>query len=203
MGFYLKHDGGNVRVWGKIDTDLNAWTVLGGPVIGFQFQGWEKNMSLIVGDKCMPKYLGSRKLAVQLGEKRQVQFYWQESEEEYHSTCLSIGLFFIQNPELLDWVDVVGKKAALFPGFSAVYSSFAYLSMSYRTQTFILVLSPFRLYLIPFPPSAPQYPPINSTFVDISEALLPASSTFKFCNNVYDYGSDPFGKFTYGDIMFG
>ena len=79
----------------------------------------------------MPKYLGSRKLAVQLGEKRQVQFYWQESEEEYHSACLSIGLFFIQNPEQLDWVDVVGKKAALFPGFSEVYSSFAYLSMSY------------------------------------------------------------------------
>ena len=79
-------------------------------------------MSLIVGDKCIPKYFGSRKLAVQLGEKRQVQFYWQESEEEYHSTCLSIGLFFIQNPEQLDWVDVVGKKAALFPGFSTVYS---------------------------------------------------------------------------------
>jgi len=111
-----------VRVWGRINTRLTAWAVLGGPVIGFQYKGLRKNMSLIVGDKCMPKYLGSRKLAVQLGEKRQVQFYWQESEEEYHSTCLSIGLFSIQNPEQLDWVDVVGKKAALFPGFSAGYS---------------------------------------------------------------------------------
>ena len=151
----------------------------------------------------MPKYLGSRKLAVQLGEKRQVQFYWQESEEEYHSTCLSIGLFFIQNPEQLDWVDVVGKKAALFPGFSAVYSSFAYLSMSYRTQTVILVLLPFRLYPIPFLPSAPRYPPIKSKFADISEALLPASSTFKFSDNYYDYVSAPKSKFTYGDVMFG
>ena len=149
-------------------------------------------MSLIVGDKCMPKYLGSRKLAVQLGEKRQVQFYWQESEEEYHFTCLSIGLFFIQNPEQLDWVDVVGKKAALFPGFSAVYSSFAYLSMSYQTQTFILNLSPFRLYPIPFPPSAPQFPPITSKFADISAAWLPANSTFKFSDNYYDYYSDPY-----------
>ena len=159
-------------------------------------------MSFIIGDKCMPKYLGSRKLAVQLGEKRQVQFYWQESEEEYHSTCLSIGLFFIQNPEQLDWVDVVGKKAALFPGFSAVYSSLAYLSMSYQTQTFILNLSPFRLYPIPFPPSAPRYPPIKSKFADISETWLPANSTFKFSDNYNDYFSAPIDKFTYGDIMF-
>ena len=148
-------------------------------------------MSLIVGDKCMPKYLGSRKLAVQLGEKRQVHFYWQESEEEYHSTCLSIGLFFIQNPEQLDWVDVVGKKAALFPGFSAVYSSLAYLSMSYQTQTFILNLSPFILYPIPFPPSDPPYPTITSKFGDISAAWLPANSTFKFYNNYHDYFSAP------------
>ena len=151
----------------------------------------------------MPKYLGSRKLAVQLGEKRQVQFYWQESEEEYHYTCLSIGLFFIQNPEQLDWVDVVGKKATLFPGFSAVYSSLAYLSMSYQTETFILNLSPFRLYPIPFPPSAPTYSLIMSKFSDISEALLPAISTFKFSDNLYDYLSAPFGKFKYGDVMFG
>jgi len=135
----------------------------------------------------MPKYLGSRKLAVQLGEKRQVQFYWQKSEEEYQSTCLSIGLFFIQNPEQLDWVDVVGKKAALFPGFSAVYSSLAYLSMSYKTQTFILNLSPFILYPIPFPPSAPQYPLITSKFADISAAWLPTDSTFIFSDNWYDY----------------
>ena len=147
-------------------------------------------MSLIIGDECMPKYYGARKLAVQLGEKRQVQFYWQESKEEYLSTCLSTGLFFIQNPEQLDWVDFVGKEATLFPGFSKVYSSVAYLSISYRTQTLILVLSPFRLYSIPFPPSALLYPIITSKFEDISEAWLPANSTFKFCNNFFiDYSS--------------
>jgi hypothetical protein len=100
---------------------------------------------------------------------------------------------------------VVGKKATLFPGFSAVYSSLAYLSMSYQTQTLILNLSTFRLYPIPFPPSAPsapRYPPITSKFADISEALLPADSTFKFSDNYYDYYSAPRGKFTYGDIMF-
>jgi hypothetical protein len=41
---------------------------------------------------------------------------------------------------------VDGKVAVIFPGFSAVYSSLTYLSMSYRTQTLILTLSPFRLY---------------------------------------------------------
>jgi len=76
----LKHDSGNIKVWGSFqDNFAIAWTVFGGPVIGFQFQGIYKNMSLIVGDKCMPKYIGARQLAVQLGEKRQVKFYWQES----------------------------------------------------------------------------------------------------------------------------
>jgi len=116
--------------------------------------------------------------------------------------CLSIGLFFIQNPEQLDWIQVVGKGAVLFPGFSAVYSSLAYLSMSYRTQTIILILSPFRLYSIPFPPSARSYPLITSIFTDISDAWLPADSTFKFGNNEVDYESDPNGKFKYGQINF-
>ena len=94
---------------------------------------------------------------------------------------------------------MVGKKAALDPGFAAVYSSLAYLSMSYQTQTFILNLSPFRLYAIPFPPSAPTYPlPITSKFADISEAFLPADSTFKFCDNEYDYYNAPKYSFTYG-----
>ena len=116
--------------------------------------------------------------------------------------CLSAGLFFIRNPEQLDWIEVVGKVATLFPGFSEVYSSFAYLSMSYRTQTVILFLSPFRLYPIPFPPSASTYPPITSKFADIYAAWLPADSTFKFSNNVFDYFSAPTGEFTYGLINF-
>ena len=160
-------------------------------------------MSLIVGDKCVPKYFGSRKLAVQLGEKRQVRFYWQESEEEYRSVCLSIGLFFIQNPEQLAWIHVVGKEAALFPGFSGVYSSFAYLSINYRTQTLILSISPFRLYSIPSPPSDPLYRSITSKFADISEAWLSTDSTFKFYDSYMDYFSDPHMEYTYGLIIFG
>ena len=117
--------------------------------------------------------------------------------------CLSIGLFYIQNPEQLDWIDVVGKEAALFPGFSAVYSSLAYLSMSYQTETFILNLSPFRLYPIPFPPSSRLSTLITAKFADISEAWLSAQSTFKFSDNYYDYIGAPSRKFTYGVIMFG
>jgi len=117
--------------------------------------------------------------------------------------CLSIGLFFILNPEQLDWVDVVGKESTIFPGFSNVYSSLAYLSISYRMENLILNLSPFRLYSIPFPPSAPPYPPITSKFADISEAWLSANSTFKFSDNRQDYLSAPKEEFTYGLIMFG
>jgi len=140
---------------------------------------------------------------VQIGEKRQVQFYWQESQEEYHSACLSIGLFFIQNPEQLDWIQVVGKVATLFPGFSKVYSSLTYLSMSYKTQTLILNLSPFRLYPIPIPPSASTDHLIKSKFEDIAEAWLPANSTFKFSDNIFDYSPEPNHTSTYGVIMFG
>ena len=98
---------------------------------------------------------------------------------------------------------MVGKEAALFPGFSEVFSSRAYLSVSYRTQTLILNLSPFRLYPIPFPPSAPPYPPITSKFADISDAWLPANSSFKFGDNYSDYYSAPAWKFTYGHMSFG
>jgi hypothetical protein len=98
---------------------------------------------------------------------------------------------------------VIGKEAVITPGFSAVYSSLAYLSMSYRTQTFILNLSPFRLYSIPFPPSATSDRLITSKFGDISDAWLPANSTFKFYDNTYDFDGAPKGKFTYGLINFG
>jgi hypothetical protein len=98
---------------------------------------------------------------------------------------------------------VVGKEAALFPGFSEVFSSLTYLSISYRTQTLILNLSPFRLYPIPFPPSPPLSSLISSKFADISDAWLPAQSTFKFVDNFFDYSSDQWGKTRYGIIMFG
>ena len=99
---------------------------------------------------------------------------------------------------------MVGKEAFLFPGFSEVYSSLTYLSMSYRTQTLILYLSPVRLYSVPFPSSTPPYPlPITSKFGDISESWLPANSTFKFSANYYLHTSEPVGVFTYGLMSFG
>ena len=45
---------------------------MGGPVIGFKYEGRKKDMFLIVGDKCKPKYFGARKLSVELGKKREV-----------------------------------------------------------------------------------------------------------------------------------
>jgi hypothetical protein len=45
---------------------------LGGPLIGFKYEGYRENMFLIVGDKCKPKYFGARKLSVELGTKREV-----------------------------------------------------------------------------------------------------------------------------------
>ena len=42
LGFSLKQDSGKVSEWGTIDSRyLTEWSVLGGPVIGFHFKGYE------------------------------------------------------------------------------------------------------------------------------------------------------------------
>ena len=71
-GFSAKHDSGNIRVWGNYGGPSTSWVVLGGPIIGFFFKTPVENMSIIVGDRCKPKYFGARKLAVRLGETRQL-----------------------------------------------------------------------------------------------------------------------------------
>jgi len=128
---------------------------------------------------------------VRLGEKRQVQFYWQESYAYYYSTCLSKGLFYLQNSSQLHWVVVDGKRVTIFPGFENFYSSHYYLSMSYGEETKLLKFSVFILYQIPAPPASPAYPPITSTFGDIEEVWLSASSKFKFSDNKNDYWMAP------------
>ena len=77
-GFCLKHDSGEIRFWGRIDKETE-WAVLGGPVIGFHFKGNSEDgidLTLVIGDKCRPKYFGARILFLRLGERRQVKFYW-------------------------------------------------------------------------------------------------------------------------------
>ena len=64
------------------------------------------DLSFIVGDGCRPKYFGARKLAVRLGEKRRVLFYWQLSLEEYVTVCRPNGFFYITDPEQLYWVEI-------------------------------------------------------------------------------------------------
>ena len=104
---------------------------------------------MIVGDRCKPKYFGARKLTLRLGDKREVRFDWQESDYDHYSTCLSQGLFHIQNSGKLGWVTVTGNKAAFFPAIKDVYPSKSYLSLYYGGETLLLELSVFRLYGIP------------------------------------------------------
>jgi len=106
-------------------------------------------MSIIVGDTCRPKYFGARKLALQLGQKREVQFYWQASDADHYLICLSRGLSHIQNSGQLEWMTVTGNKAAFFPDFQDLYQSNSYLSLYYRAETFLLELSVSLLYRIP------------------------------------------------------
>ena len=53
---------------------------------------------LVVGDICSPKYLTSRTLNLNLGEKRIFKFYWQDSYLDYFNTCLKEGHFSVINP---------------------------------------------------------------------------------------------------------
>jgi hypothetical protein len=113
-------------------------------------------MSIIVGDRCKPKYFGARKLSLRLGEKREVQFDWQASDADHYSACLLHGLFHVQNSGKLRWVAVTGNKVALFPPIQNVYPSTSYLSLHYGGETLLLKLSPYILYTIPVPSKTPR-----------------------------------------------
>ena len=127
---------------------LTEWSVLGGPVIGFHFKGLYKNLSIIVGDICRPKYFGARKLSLRPGDDREVTFYWQDTDADYFSTCMAKGLFFVYDPEQLHWVKVGEKQhaAVIHPGRQMLYSSSSYLSIDYKHTTKVLKLSVFSLY---------------------------------------------------------
>ena len=191
-----------MKRWGNIKADsLTVWKVLGGPVIGFHTfppNGLLRNLIFIVGDRCRPKYFGSQKLFLRLGEEREVQFDWQASEADHHSTCLSKGLFYVQNSGQLGWMTVTGNKATFFPPIQDVYPSNSYLSLHYGGETLLLEISPFILYTIPAPPINLRYTLITSQFGDFKERWLSSRSTFKFSDNVYDAIN---GK-KYGEIIF-
>ena len=83
-----------------------------------------------------------------LGEERKVAFYWQDSDVEYLSTCMAVGLFHVYDPEQLDWVKIGATQlaAAIFPGRQKLYSSKSYLSINYLHSTKIIKLQVFLLY---------------------------------------------------------
>ena len=74
-GFTAKLNSGNVAKWGRNDGHVTEWVLLGAAVIGF-YRKDKKNLSVIMGDRCRPKYFGARKLAVKYGENRTVTFFW-------------------------------------------------------------------------------------------------------------------------------
>ena len=89
------------------------------------------------------------------------------------------------------------NRATIFPLIENVYSSKSYLSISYKGETKLLNLSVFVLYQIP--PISSLVTPITTSFGDIEEIWLPASSKFKFSDNLYDFKDD---TNVYEEIMF-
>ena len=67
----MKHESGITRSWGNlVSTYKTLWEILGGPIIGFSFDGplgVQRELSFLVGDFCRPKYFGARKVSLNLG----------------------------------------------------------------------------------------------------------------------------------------
>jgi len=105
LGFKTKSDSGSIRVSGAfLEGSSTEWIVIGGPLIGVHFKGqfdpYENagnNLSLLVGDRCQPKYFGAQKLSVRIAQKRVFKFYWQSSFSKYVEACQSRGFLFAQN----------------------------------------------------------------------------------------------------------
>ena len=83
-----------------------------------------------------------------------------------------------------------------------IYSSLAYLSMNYGSQTKILKYSTFTLYEILVPATNPKYLLMTSKFAEISDVWFLDYSRFRFRDNAFDhlriYGAIMFGEFEQG-----
>ena len=122
--------------------------MLGGPVIGFNYVKNPGPLAIIVGDQCRPKSFGAKKLPLLLGEERELVFYWQDSYADYSNTCLTKGLFYVQNYGELNWVHILANKvsASVNPIPQNIYSSNAYLSITYKHEVKATKLSILKLY---------------------------------------------------------
>ena len=124
-GFEFRMDDGKVFSFGfktnKIATD---WIVLGGPILGhginnsnypYGYRKWYghdylRHLSFVIGDECTPKYFLSGQLVLPLGSVREVKFYWQNSYRDYLDICAAVGLFHVDVPLEIDWIEVAKNR---------------------------------------------------------------------------------------------
>ena len=67
-GFESKHDSGTLKEWGHYSYEIQTlWVKTAGPLIGFHYTDSQSNLSLIIGDKCRPKYFGAGRLSLVIG----------------------------------------------------------------------------------------------------------------------------------------
>ena len=121
--------------------------------------------------------------------------------------CRSKGLFYVNDPKQLYWVEIGAKQVAavIQPRIENILSSVCYLTLTYRHVTKVLEFSIFYLYSIPTAIYSDNL--ITSNFTSLSDAWLPANSKFKFSDNVIDaliddrYGVFMFAEFEQGAKM--
>ena len=119
---------------------MTDWMVIGGPIIGFHFVKHDEydfidKFSVLVGDECRPKYMGARRLILEVSRKDEVNFFWQQSYYNYLQKCAKHGTFSITDPVQLAWISIAQNTAVLEPRVDRILTGRASIAIDYRLST--------------------------------------------------------------------
>ena len=106
----------------------------------------------MIGDECTPKFFLSGQLVLSLGSVREERFYWQKSYPDYLYICAASGLFHVDVPLGIDWIEVAKNRveAIFHPKSSMVFESISKITLVYREPKTV-TLEVKMLFSVPLP----------------------------------------------------
>ena len=95
-----------------------------------------RHLSFVIGDECTPKYFLSGQLVLPLGSVREQKFYWQKSYRDYLDVCAAVGLFHVDVPLEIDWIEVAKNRvvAVFNPKNTIIFDSISNITLVYHTS---------------------------------------------------------------------
>ena len=94
-----------------------------------------------MGNKCRPKYFGSRRLIFAPGRKDELNFFWQKTYYDYLAVCAKKGTFAITDQAQLAWINLKENTAVLDPHIDRILTSRAVIEINYKSNIRSLPLS--------------------------------------------------------------